>query len=179
MRSRFHGAFGWEDATPTMIVEWLRFVDSQGNGTTIVYATSCPQGDQHSLSCFDLSLDCTRRYAFGSVQKSFISKIKRAQMEILGPLKDWSSRGMRSNSETLDPRSIRILPLRRWSNCERELYSSRRPHSFALIHNKLNCGQHAHVSTLCCTAGWPFWLRARRGLVCGRVLHLWPRQRPC
>ena len=78
MRSRSDRASGWEDASPEMVVEWLCFLDSQGNGSTIVRATSCPHVGQYSLSCSDRSLGCTRRYAFGSLQKSFVSKLKRA-----------------------------------------------------------------------------------------------------
>ena len=84
VRSRSNGASGWEDAPLVMVVEWLCFLDSQGNGTTIVHATSCPQVGQYSLSCSDRSLGCTRRYAFGSLQKSFVSKLKRVYVEVLG-----------------------------------------------------------------------------------------------
>ena len=70
-----------------MVVEWLCFLDSQGNGTTIVHATSCPQVGQYSL--------CTRRYAFGSLQKSFVSKLKRAYVEILWRFEEWSPQDMR------------------------------------------------------------------------------------
>ena len=100
MRSRSDRASGWEDASPEMVVEWLCFLDSQGNGTTIVHATSCPQVGQYSLSCSDRSLGCTRRYAFGSLQKSFVSKLKRAYVEILGRFEEWSPQDMRGNPVT-------------------------------------------------------------------------------
>ena len=100
MRSRSDRASGWEDASPEIVVEWLCFLDSQGNGTTIVHATSCPQVGQYSLSCSDRSLGCTRRYAFGSLQKSFVSKLKRAYVEILGRFEEWSPQDMRGNPVT-------------------------------------------------------------------------------
>ena len=100
VRSRSNGASGWEDASPDRVVEWLCFLDSQGKGTTIVHATSCPQVGQYSLSCSDRSLGCTRRYAFGSLQKSFVSKLKRAYVEILGRFEEWSPRDMRGNPVT-------------------------------------------------------------------------------
>ena len=97
VRSRSNGASGWEDASPDRVVEWLCFLDSQGKGTTIVHAPSYPQVGQYSLSCSDRSLGCTRRYAFGSLQKSFVSKLKRAYVEILGRFEEWSPRDMRGN----------------------------------------------------------------------------------
>ena len=100
IRSRSDRASGWEDASPEMGVEWLCFLDSQGNGTTIVHATSCPQVGQYSLSCSDRSLGCTRRYAFGSLQKSFVSKLKRAYVEILGRFEEWSPQDIRGNPVT-------------------------------------------------------------------------------
>ena len=100
MRSRSDRASGWEDASPEMVVEWLCFLDSQCNRTTIVHATSCPQVGQYSLSCSDRSLGCTRRYAFESLQKSFVSKLKRAYVEILGRFEEWSPQDMRGNPVT-------------------------------------------------------------------------------
>ena len=100
MRSRSDRAAWWEDASAEMVIERLRFLDSQGNGTTIVLATSCPQVGQYSLSCSDRSLGCTWRYAFGSLQKSFASKLKRAYVEILGRFEEWSPQDMRGNPVT-------------------------------------------------------------------------------
>ena len=78
VRSRSNGASGVGDASLVMVVEWLCFLGSQGNGTMTVQATLCPQVGYYSLSCSDRSLGCTRRYAFGSLQKSFVFKLKRA-----------------------------------------------------------------------------------------------------
>ena len=101
MRSRSDRASGWEDASPEMVVEWLCFLDSQGNGTTIVHATACPQVGHYSLSCFDHSLGCRRRYTFGSLQKSFVTKLKRAYVEILERFEEeWSPQDMRGNPVT-------------------------------------------------------------------------------
>ena len=100
VRSRSKGVSGWEDASPVMVVEWLCFLDSQGKGTTIVHATSCSLEGQYYLPCSDRSLGCTRRYAFGSLQKSFVSKLKRAYVKILGRFEEWSPRDMRGNSFT-------------------------------------------------------------------------------
>ena len=100
VRSRSNGASGWEDASPVMVVEWLYFFDSQANGITTVHATSCPHVGQYSLSCTDRSLGCTRRYAFGSLHKSFESRLKRAYVEILGHFEEWPPRDMRGNPVT-------------------------------------------------------------------------------
>ena len=101
MRSRSDRASGWEDASPEMAVEWLRFIDPQGNGTTIiVHATSCPQVKQYSLYCSDRSLGGTRRYAFGSLQKSFVYKLNRPCVEIVGRFEKWSPQDMRGNPVT-------------------------------------------------------------------------------
>jgi hypothetical protein len=59
-----------------------------------------PSGGTYSLSCSDSALGCTRRYAFGSLQKSFVSKLKRAYVEILGRFEDWSPQDMRGNPVT-------------------------------------------------------------------------------
>ena len=98
--SRSNGASGWEDASPVMVEEWLCFLDFQGNETTIVHATSCPRVEQCSLSCSDRSLGCTPRYAFGSLQKSFVSKLKRAYVEMLGRFEEFSTQDMRGNPVT-------------------------------------------------------------------------------
>ena len=83
-----------------MVVEWLCLIEFQGNGTTIVHAKSCPQVGQYHLSCSYRSRGCTRRYAFGSLQKSFVSRRKRAYVEILGRFEEWSPRDMRCNPVT-------------------------------------------------------------------------------
>ena len=41
-----------------------------------------------------------RLYAFGSLQKSFVSKLKRAYVEILGCFEEWSPRDVRGNPVT-------------------------------------------------------------------------------
>ena len=66
----------------------------------IVHATSCPQVGQYYLPFSDRSLGCTRRYAFGSLQKSFVSKFKRADVEILGQFEEWSPRDKRGSPVT-------------------------------------------------------------------------------
>ena len=55
---------------------------------------------QYSLSYSGRSPSSTRRYAFGLLQKSFVSKLKRAYVEILGRFEEWSTRDMRGNPVT-------------------------------------------------------------------------------
>ena len=100
MWSRSNRTPRWEDAPPQMVVEWLCFLHSQGNVTTIVHATSCSQVGQYSLPYSDRSLGCTPRYAFGSLQKSFAFKPKRVYVEVVGRFEEWSPRDMRGNPVT-------------------------------------------------------------------------------
>lgn len=42
VRARKDGVRGWKTATDVDLFEWLFWLDSQGNGTKLVHATTCP-----------------------------------------------------------------------------------------------------------------------------------------
>ena len=61
------GSRGWTTATPDDVFEFICYLDTQGKGTKLVHATSCPgvsrAGDDACLAGFS----CARRYAAESI----------------------------------------------------------------------------------------------------------------
>ncbi|CAN0564276.1 unnamed protein product, partial [Ectocarpus sp. 12 AP-2014] len=64
---------GWKTATDSDVLDWCCYLDSQGHGTTLVHAPSCPHvGSATKIGC-PSGCGCATRYAAGSLHKSFVS----------------------------------------------------------------------------------------------------------
>ena len=86
---RSGGRRGWATATDDDVFDWACFLDSQGHGTTWVHDRSCPGvGIADGGACRPDS-GCAKRYAAGSMDKAFISKLRMAMREQLGKVEEW------------------------------------------------------------------------------------------
>ena len=79
---------GWATATDDDVFDWACFLDFEGHGTTWVHARSCPGvGLGDDGVCLPGS-GCAKRYAAGSIDKAFISKMRAAMREQLGKVEE-------------------------------------------------------------------------------------------
>ena len=90
LKSTPTGAQSWIVATDEDVVNWLCFLDTHGNGTTVVHQHGCQEfGTKHWGSC-SRTLGCTTRYAAASMEKGFVSKLRVAYADIWGRTSYWS-----------------------------------------------------------------------------------------
>lgn len=90
VHTRSAGRLGWESATPDDVFDWFCFLDTQGNGTTVVHDRACPGVGSVSADLCVPGSPCTRRYAAESLRVSFFSKLKMAFREELGRGGPWN-----------------------------------------------------------------------------------------
>ena len=97
-----HDIRGWESATDVDVFDWLCWLDSHGKGTKVVHSPNClAVGDTATSNC-SLGDSCPRRYAAQSLDKGFVSKLKRAFSEILGKTEPWDNKEKRGNPADSD-----------------------------------------------------------------------------
>ena len=86
---------GWKDALDLDVFAWLCWLDTQGQGTVVVHAKSCPAiGSADGGRCTgggggEGGESCTRRYSAESLDKDFLSKLKWTISEELGKVEEW------------------------------------------------------------------------------------------
>ena len=86
--ARSGGRRGWATAIDDDVFDWACFLYSQGHGTTWVHDRSCPGvGPDDDGACLPGS-GCAKRYAAGSIDKAFISKLRMAMREQLGKVEE-------------------------------------------------------------------------------------------
>lgn len=97
LRVRSGERIGWEAAAPNDVFDWLCFLDTHGNGTTVVHDLSCPGvGTSGAGECVAGSR-CPTRYAAESLRVSFVSKLKMAYREELGRGAPWHPKDRTGN----------------------------------------------------------------------------------
>ena len=82
-------ARNWTQATDQDVVDWLCFLDTQGEGTTVVHAPRCVEFGSKTWGECTRTLGCAKRYASGSLDKGYISKLRAAYSELLGRGTEW------------------------------------------------------------------------------------------
>ena len=83
-------ARNWTQATYQDVVDWLCFLDTQGDGTTVVHVPTCTEFDSKTWGGCARTLGCAKRYAAGSLDKGYIVKLRAAYSELLGRGTEWS-----------------------------------------------------------------------------------------
>ena len=86
--ARTGGRRSWTTATDDDIFDWACFLDSQGHGATGVHDRSCPGVGLAAGGACLLGSGCAKRYAAGSMDKAFISKLRMAMRENLGKVEE-------------------------------------------------------------------------------------------
>ena len=76
-------------ATDDDVFDWACFLDSQGHGTTWVHNRSCPGVVLVDGGAYLPGSGCAKRYAAGSIDKTFISKLHMVMREQLGTVEEW------------------------------------------------------------------------------------------
>lgn len=112
MMTRSNGIRGWESATDVDVLEWLCWLDSQGDGTKTVHAADCSAIGSGSMEQCQPGSACAKRYAAQSLDKGFVSKLKCAMSEILGKSEPWNDKEKRGNPADSDR-------VRRYLTCAR------------------------------------------------------------
>lgn len=79
--SRSGGRWGWATATDVGVFDWLCWLDSQGNGTKSVHAPTCTGIGSPAPNMCLKDRGCARRYAAGSIDNGYISKVRMAMSE--------------------------------------------------------------------------------------------------
>eukprot|EP00752_Nemacystus_decipiens_P007886 g7046.t1 len=83
------GRRGWDAATPDDIFDWLCFLDTHGQGTTVVHRLDCPGVGTSGATACSTDAVCPTRYAAESLRVSFVSKLKMAFRQELGRSAAW------------------------------------------------------------------------------------------
>lgn len=98
LRSYTNGLRGWEEATPDDIFDWLCYLDSQGQGTKVVHNRSCPGvGTDDESACDPGDPVCGKRYAAGTLDKSFVVKLRMEYRQSAHRGEDWDPIQRRGN----------------------------------------------------------------------------------
>ena len=98
LRAHTAGSRGWESATDADVHDWLCWLDSHGNGTKVVHAVDCVAIGSNSLDSCSAGSTCAKRYAAQTLDKGFVTKLKRVMVEILGKSDPWDEREKRGNA---------------------------------------------------------------------------------
>lgn len=84
MRARSNNRRGWATAAPMDVFEWACWLDTEGEGVTLVHVFTCAGvGSLEETHCV-VGGGCSRRYAAKALEKGRISKLRMAMVESLG-----------------------------------------------------------------------------------------------
>ena len=95
--ARLWGCRGWATTTDDDVFDWACFLDSQGHGATWVHDRSCPGVGLADGGACRPGSGCTKRYAAGSMDKRFISKLRMAMQKQLGKVEEWDPGDKKGN----------------------------------------------------------------------------------
>ena len=97
VRTHTQGALGWAAALDTDVLYWLCWLDTEGAGNTVVHTPHCPGvGDGTRDQCPEGD-PCPKRYAYASLDKGQISKLRITYQDQLGRPDEWNPITLRGN----------------------------------------------------------------------------------